>query len=238
MKKNLLSGLILLLPLTITIAVIIFIVDLLTTPFLGNMESFLHFLASNFSFDIEYHTTALVFISRIFILILLFIFVLLLGFLGKRLFFNWLVKTMHAIMLRIPLINSIYKICRDIIEAIFSEKKKIFSRVVTVPFPSSDSKAIGLVTGNAPSEAQHADLSDSPQEILKTVFVATSPHPISGFLLLTEEKYLNSLDLSIEDAFKFLISCGIFTPTHQNDDPGDNSDGNKETAKDHILPSE
>lgn len=212
MKRNLLSGLILLLPVTITIGVFIFLVDLLTTPFLGNMEAFLHYLARNWSIDIEYHKTALVIISRLSILILLFISVMVLGFLANRIFFHWMVRTMHAIMGRIPLINSIYKMCRDIIEALFSEKRKIFTRVVTIPFPYKESNAIGFVTGNAPSKLQHADISKEPQEVMKTVFVPTSPHPISGFLLITEEKHLRRMDMSIEDAFKFLISCGIFNP--------------------------
>ena len=238
MKRNLLSGLILLLPLTITIALIIFIVDLLTTPFLGNMESFLHFIAKNFSIDIEYHTTALLIISKISILILIFIFTLLLGFLGNRIFFHWLLKTMHAIMLRIPLINSIYKVCRDIIEAIFSEKRKIFSRVVTIPFPSQTSRAIGLVTGNAPREVQYVNISEEPRKVLKTVFVATSPHPISGFLLLSEEKHLKGLNLTVEDAFKFLISCGIFTPDHRNSDVENDKNGSKDNPEDPLLPGD
>lgn len=145
---------------------------------------------------------------------------------------------MHAIMLKIPLINSIYKVCRDIIEAIFSEKKKLFSRVVTVPFPSQASRALGLVTGNAPSEVQHANISDQPEQILKTVFVATSPHPISGFLLLAEDKHLKALDLSVEDAFKFLISCGIFTPDHHKNDEGNKENGDQNPPKDHLLPGD
>src|SRR3990167_9720411 len=130
MKRNLLSGLILLLPLTITVAVFIFLVDLLTTPFLGNMQTLLQFIGHTFNIDFNYQAPFLVIISRILILILLFIFVILLGFLGNRIFFHWLVKTMHLIMGKIPLINTIYKVCRDVIEAVLSENKKLFSRVV------------------------------------------------------------------------------------------------------------
>ncbi len=215
MKRNIISGLILLLPLTITIALFIFLVDLLTTPFLGNMEALLHFVGDTFNINFDYHAPFLVILSRILILIILFIFTMLLGFLGNRIVFHWLVKKMHFIMGKIPLINTIYKVCRDIIEAVFSGNKKLFSRVVLVPFPSNESKALGLVTGDAPCQIQNADGTHSPEELLKSVFVPTSPHPISGFLLLVEEKHLKQMDISIEDTFKFLISCGMFMPKRQ-----------------------
>ncbi len=236
MKRNIFSGLVILLPLTITIAVFIFLVDLLTTPFLGNMEKLLQYLAGSYSLNIVSHATALVIISRGLILVLLFFFVVILGFLGNRIIFHWLVKTMHAILLKIPLINSIYKMCRDVIEALFSEKRKLFTRVVAIPFPSKESKAIGLITGIAPQELQNAHTSDAPQELLKTVFIPTSPHPISGFLLLCEEKHLKELNLSVEDAFKFLISCGIFNPDQNKPDRGNKPNDDTKKTKNNILP--
>lgn len=209
MKKNLISGLILLLPVAITAMILIFLVDLFTTPFLIYMENVLTFFGNIFNIDLTQHHTTLLILSRICILIFLFFFLILLGFLGNWIFFHFLVKKMHQFMLKIPLINTVYRVCKDIVNAILSDKKKIFSRVVVVPFPCSESRALGLITGKAPHGVQ--DPSQSP-EILKSVFIPTSPHPISGFLLLTEEKYLNTIDISVEDAFKYLISCGIFTP--------------------------
>lgn len=217
MKKNLLSGFILLLPLAITLIVIIFLVDLLTTPFLGYMESFLQFFGELYSVDLVYHHTILVVLSRIIILILLFFFVLLLGFLANRIFFNWIMKLTHTVMLKIPLISSVYRICKDIISAILSEKRKVFSRIVVVPFPCKESRTLGLVTGNAPHDVQAKGHETRPDKCIKTVFVPTSPHPTSGFLLFVEEERLTSLNLSFEDALKYLISCGMFTPDHKQE---------------------
>ena len=232
MKRNLLSGLILLLPLAITIALFVFLVDLLTTPFLGSMEALLQFIGRTFSINLNLQAPYLVFLSRVLILIFLFFFVLILGFLGNRLFFNWLVGTMHLIMGKIPLINTIYKVCKDIIEAVFSGNKKLFSRVVVVPFPSKKSKALGLVTGNAPCQVQDASGSHTPQKLLKSVFVPTSPHPISGFLLLIEAKHLDQTDISIEDAFKFLISCGMFVPEPHRSNAADEDETDDSTSTD------
>jgi uncharacterized membrane protein len=214
MRKNLLSGLIILLPITITLWLIRFFIDILTNPFLGYVQNFLLF-ATDQRLNLASHQTLLIFISRVLILISLFIFVFLLGYLGKKIFFHWFVKKIHLLILRIPLINSIYRACKDIISAVFSDDEKMFSRVVAVPFPFKDSQTLGLVAGVAPLEIRNKLPASKTNAPMKVVFIATSPHPTSGFLLLTHEDQLINLDISLEDAFKFLISCGIYLPESQ-----------------------
>ena len=214
MRKNLFSGLAILLPIAITLWVILFIVDLLTAPFITHMETLLLFLT-----DTRYtwadHPTLLLVLSRTMILLLIFVITLILGYLGKKIFFHWLIKQLHILLLKLPLVNSIYKACKDITSAIFSDEKKIFNRVVAVPFPCKESQSLGLVSGSAPEEIQRK-LPPSPTgQPMKVVFVATSPHPTSGFLLLTHEDQLITVDISLEDTFKWLISCGLFLPEHQ-----------------------
>ena len=214
MRKNLLSGLIILLPIAITLWFARLVIDILTDPFMLSVQNFL-LLITDHHFTLINHKTFLIFISRTAILILLFFFVLLLGYLGKRIFFHWVVKKFHMLVLKIPFINSVYRACKDIISAVFSEENKVFNRVVAVPFPCSDSRTLGLVAGVAPKEIRDK-LPPSPTNApMKVVFIATSPHPTSGFLLLTHEDQLTTLDISLEDAFKFLISCGIYLPEHQ-----------------------
>ncbi len=214
MRKNLLSGLIILLPITITLWLIRFFIDVLTNPFLGYVQNFLLFV-SDLRLNLANHQTLLIFISRVLILIFLFIFVLLLGYLGKKIFFHWFVKKVHLLILRIPLINSIYRACKDIISAVFSDDEKMFNRVVAVPFPFENSRTLGLVAGVAPIEIRNKLPPSKTNAPMKVIFIATSPHPTSGFLLLTHEDQLINLDISLEDAFKFLISCGIYLPESQ-----------------------
>jgi len=215
MKKNLISGLILLLPLAVTIFIVVFLVDFLTAPFLENVKDIIKFFTSNYV-DFDAHNTVLILISRCLILLALFFGVILLGYLANKLFFHFFMKMIHRWMMKIPLINKVYKGVRDIVVALFSQDKKIFSRVVAVPFPNEHSKTIGLVTGNSPIDLSNNDSSDKPLETLKSVFVATSPHPLSGFLLLSEEKYLKRIDFTVEDAFKYLISCGVYSPNQES----------------------
>ncbi len=184
MKKNLLSGLVLLLPLAVTVFIFYFLIDLLTTPFLENVKDLIKFFGEDYV-DFEKHRTFLILVSRILILIALFFGIFILGFLGNKLFFHYFVKMLHKWMLKIPLIKTIYKGSRDIIVALLSDDKKIFSRVVAVPFPNEQSKTIGFVTGNAPFKLEYTDKKPpGSEETLKSVFVATSPHPLSVFYLL------------------------------------------------------
>ena len=214
MRKNLFSGLIILLPIAITLWVLIFIVDLLTDPFILHVQNLL-LLITNKHYTLSNHPTLLILASRTAILIVIFFALLILGFLGQKIIFRWLVRQVHELMIRIPMINSIYKACKDITSAVFADDKKIFTRVVSVPFPCKESQSLGMVAGPAPQEIQDK-LPPSPTgQPMKVIFVATSPHPTSGFLLLTHEDDLTTVDISLEDTFKWLISCGIFLPEQQ-----------------------
>lgn len=90
----------------------------------------------------------------------------------------------------------------------FKEDQKIFKKSVLIKFPHSKATAMGLLAEEAP-ECVKLALSD---EELKTIFVPTSPHPISGFLLICQNRDIKEIDISTEDVFKFLISCGIYQP--------------------------
>jgi uncharacterized membrane protein len=218
MKKHFFTGLILLLPITITIGVLFFLLDVLTTPFIGDMETFLLFIDKYLPFTVSDHKQLFIFCTRIIVLGTLFLLVLLLGFLGQRLFFNWMVKKINNLFLRIPLFKSIYRVIHDIITAIFSERTNFFEKIVLAPFPFNGGKMIGLVPGNAPEVAQPPGA--PPEKRLKTCFIPTAPHPFSGFLLLLEDSLLEKLDLNIEEVLKFIISCGIYEPVLQ-DPPND-----------------
>ena len=74
-----------------------------------------------------------------------------------------------------------------------------------VPFPSKDTFAIGFVTQDQiPSPI-------NPTETLIAVFVPTTPNPTSGFLMMYKEEKLTYLDMKVEDALKYVVSCGVIT---------------------------
>ena len=107
---------------------------------------------------------------------------------------------------RIPVISSIYKVSQDVVTTIFGSKTNSFKQVVMVPFPSKETYSMGLVTREDMEGIR-------PDGNAVAVFVPTTPNPTSGFLMLYKPEDLIYLDMRVEDAFKYIISCGvILTP--------------------------
>lgn len=204
MKKYLITGLVIMLPLALTLVIVAFIFNLLTEPFVGIVKAILDYyniLENGFLFlsagQLQKYTSQLIIIA------LLFFFTAGLGWLARWFFINYLIGFWDDVLHRIPLISRIYKTCQDIIQTLFKSQTKSFKQVVMVPFPSHENQVIGLVSrDDLPAFKQN-------EKPLVAVFVPTTPNPTSGFLVMYEEKDLVYLDMSVEDALKYVISCGM-----------------------------
>ncbi|MCB1107497.1 MAG: DUF502 domain-containing protein [Chlamydiia bacterium] len=212
MKKTFIAGLATLLPITITIALVVFFVDLLTAPFTGIVEDI---ITEHGTTELaEKHKYILLIVSRIIVLVFFCILVLILGFLGRKIAFSWLINLSHRIFYKIPIIKTIYKISREISTSLFSNKgEKLFKGTVTVPFPHDKVRALGLLSGSPPQEIQ------DKKKSLQSVFIPTAPHPISGFLVMYQEEDIQTTTIETEDLFKFLLSCGIYQPGEKPNEP-------------------
>jgi uncharacterized membrane protein len=208
MKKYFLTGVILLLPLTLTLAIIAFAVNLLTKPFMGVVA---HLLTNNQvvtkGFLIFSPEQTIRYSSQLIILVCLFLLILTLGSLARWVFISWIILLGEKILHRLPLVNKVYKTTKDIVTHLFSQGKNTFRKVVLVPFPGKDIYAIGLLSETAPKEC-----SEKTGEALISVFVATAPNPATGFVIMYKESELIYLDMKPEDAIKYIVSCGVVTP--------------------------
>lgn len=201
MKKYLLTGLALLLPLALTLIVIIFLVDLFSSPFVHLVEEHI-FPHANLP------ARLVLVISRILALILLCIFILLLGIVARWFIIKNILAGTNKIISRIPFIKTIYKVSHDIVAALFAtDGKKAFQYPVSIPFPHPPMRALGFQAGEVTEEIKQAV--DIP---LVSVFTPTAPHPISGFLFFIPETDVCKLDMTNEEALKFLVSCGLIHP--------------------------
>lgn len=201
MKKYFITGLVILLPLAVTIAVVAFIINFLTQPFVGLIENFL----KNVPWYIKYHVIIDIFLKLAY-LFALFFFTVLLGFLTRVVVFKSLLSLYDYILHRIPIIKTVYKATQQVIKTIFGTSSRSFKQVVMVPFPNPGSYCIGLVSSPAPPVCQK-----TLETALISVFVPTTPNPTSGFLMMYEEHKIIYIDMKIEDAFKYIISCGVIT---------------------------
>ncbi len=207
MRKYFITGLVILLPVALTTAIVLFIFNLFTTPFLGIVNTLFdryHLFEQGFLFLNPYHIQNL--IAQVLILLSLFFITIILGLIARWFFFRTLIKFAEYIVKRIPLVNSIYRTCQDVIKTIFTSKTKSFKQVVLVRFPNPDTYSVGLVTcENLP------DLAGATSNSV-AVFIPTTPNPTSGFLLMYNSEELIYLDMKVEDAFKYIISCGVIVP--------------------------
>jgi uncharacterized membrane protein len=117
---------------------------------------------------------------------------------------RWLLDTGERILQSIPLAGTVYKTLQQILETLFKDSKNRFRRVVMVEYPRQGVWSIGFVTGGV-SEPIQAQLSQS----VLSVFIPTTPNPTSGWYAIFAEEEVINLDLSIEDAFRIIISGGI-----------------------------
>jgi uncharacterized membrane protein len=207
MKKTLIAGFIALLPLMITCIIVIYLFDLFTSPFVDLIKNALLSYEKSAGLTLVKSATLIMLISRIIALVLLFFLILLLGWGARKFFFKFLLRLTDKIFLRIPIVKSIYRLSNQVTKATFSMDKKTFERTVLVAFPHEEAHTLAFVTGSVPDKIKKvlnsADL---------TVFVPTSPHPISGYLLLLSKKRVLETDITTEEAFKFLLSCGVVHP--------------------------
>lgn len=201
MKKYFITGLVILLPLAVTILIVRFFFNLLTEPFVGMIGFFLQ----KYHLDPAYVGIARL-ISQILILILLFFATVMLGMLTRWFFVHSLLSYGEKLLQRIPLISPVYKTCKDVIQTIFSDRSSSFKQVVLAPFPNPETSTLGLVT-----REDLSSLSADHTSGLVAVFVPTTPNPTSGFLVFFRPDQLTYLTMSVEEALKFIISCGVIT---------------------------
>lgn len=193
-KRYFFTGLIVTLPIVIT-AYVLFFAFRFIDGFWGSLINY--YLYKNFGFKIP---GIGFFIGIITILAVGF---LATNFLGKKVF-----SMFEKWFLSFPFIRQIYPAVKQIVGFFISKDKPAFRNVVLVEYPSKGIWSIGFITNDSFREA-----SDKVGKELLHVFIATTPSPLSGFLILVPKEELRFLDISIEDGLKLIVSGGILKPS-------------------------
>ncbi|MDG2334950.1 MAG: DUF502 domain-containing protein [Myxococcota bacterium] len=140
-----------------------------------------------------------------------FLVILLAGVVVRHLFGNEVLRLGERLLGRVPVARSIYYGVKQLFEAIFSSpaSEKSFSRVVLVEYPRKGIWGIAFVTG-----AVRGPVAEPFNgEPMLNCFIPTTPNPTSGFYLLVPEDQALEVEISVEDAFKVIMSAGLVTPT-------------------------
>lgn len=194
MKRYFITGLLIWAPLGITIWVLSFI--------LGMMDQSIMVLPTEWQPRnlLGFHIPGL---GALLTLLIVF----LTGLLTANFIGQHLVRWWEALLHRIPVVRSIYQSVKQISDTVFSPSGQAFRQAVLVQYPRQGSWTIGFLTGTPGGEiAEHLG------NDMVSLYVPTTPNPTSGFFLMVSKTDVTELEMSVEDALKYLISMGVVAP--------------------------
>ena len=194
LRKYFITGLLILVPLSITLWVIHSVI--------GVMDQSLLLL------PVQWRPEALlgVHIPGVGTILTLLI-ILLTGVLARNFIGNYVLAIWEAVLNRIPIVNSIYSSVKQVSDTLFSSDGNAFRTAVLVQYPRAGSWTIAFVTGSpSPVVQQHL------QGEFVNIYVPTTPNPTSGFFLMVPRSEIIELDISVDVALKHIVSMGVVAP--------------------------
>ncbi|MDO8777526.1 MAG: DUF502 domain-containing protein [Burkholderiaceae bacterium] len=202
MKKYILTGLLVWLPLTITIWVLMHVLGVLDGVFAGLVIAAQTVLPESLRPGLESLRSIPGLSAIVMVLVLLFTGLAVTNFAGQ-----WIVDQSNRLFSNIPIVKSIYTSVKQVSDTLFSSSGQAFRHAVLVQYPRAGSWTIGFVTGSPSGEvAQHL----SADHI--TLYVPTTPNPTSGFMLIVPRSDVVELKMSVDEALKYIISMGVVAP--------------------------
>jgi uncharacterized membrane protein len=195
MKKYLITGLLIWIPLVITIWVLKLIVD--------SLDQTLLLLPPEFRTEVwlGLHVPGMGVVMTLVIVFATGLFAT--NLLGARLVHLW-----HVVLHRIPVVNSIYSSVKQISDTLFSSSGQAFRKALLVRWPHQGMWTIAFLTG-----APGGDLVNHLKGDYISVYVPTTPNPTGGYFVVVAREDVIELDMSVDDALKYIISMGVVPPS-------------------------
>ena len=113
-------------------------------------------------------------------------------------------------ILQLPLVRNVYSSVKQVSDFLFSPRQIEYTRVVAVEYPRTGIWSLGLVTGES-----MIDIRAAANEPVLSVLVPTSPMPITGYTINVRKSEAIDLNITIDQAFQFIVSCGVVVPPQQ-----------------------
>jgi uncharacterized membrane protein len=195
LRRYFISGLLVWLPIWVTLLVFKFLADILSKSLL--------LLPHQYQPDIllGVHIPGIGVLITLLVIFITGLFAA--NFIGRRFMELW-----DSFVVRIPLVRSIYTGVKQVVDTIFSPGGQSFRKVLLVEYPCKGVWSIAFQTGEASYDIQAA-LNSEP---MVSYFIPTTPNPTSGFLMMAPKSQVVELDMSVDQALKFVISLGVVKP--------------------------
>jgi len=190
-RQAFIAGLAVTIPMGLTLYVLFFIIDL--------MDGLLYIVPQRYHPEtlIGFHIPGLGAIATLLL-------VLLAGFTVKSYLGNRLMLWGESLFYKIPVVRTLYEGTKKVVDSLFVNKNRSFKKVVLVAFPRPGTYALGFVTGDVlPS------IRSRMERPCLNIFVPTTPNPTSGYLLIVPETEALDVDMTVEEAVAYIVSCGI-----------------------------
>lgn len=197
MRKYLIAGLLVWMPLGVTFLVVRAIV--------GFLDKSLLLLPDAFQPDrlLGFHIPGLGVLLAV--ALVLITGMIMANLLGRRLVAFW-----ESLLARIPLVRTLYSAVKQIMEAVLATDAKSFRKVLLVEYPRKGVWSLAFMTSDDLGEVQDKTIAN-----VISVFIPTTPNPTSGFVLMVPESDVIELDMAVEEGLKMIISMGVVVPNSQ-----------------------
>ncbi len=193
-RKNIITGIITILPLFVTYLFIAWLMKLLHK----NLEFIPKLLTPN--------NELLIYLFEVLLLLIILLFIYLVGVMTNKYIGKKSIKMGENLLNKIPLIRTIYTGTKQILDGLMVNNKRAFKKVVLVEYPRKGMQCIGFITGEVEIIKNHR------KQKLYTVFIPSTPAPTTGFMVILPRKDVIMLDISPDKALKSIISGGVITP--------------------------
>ena len=149
-------------------------------------------------------------------LVLTMLVLLLTGLLATNFLGRGMVSLWESMLERIPVVRSVYSAAKNFTEIVFSDSGQSFKKVLLIEYPRKGLFSLAFQTATQLGEVQGR----TGEEIVCT-FVPTTPNPTSGFIIIVPRKDVIELDMEVDEALKMIISLGVVVPTWRSDRIGE-----------------
>ncbi|MCQ9208320.1 MAG: DUF502 domain-containing protein [Omnitrophica bacterium] len=201
-KNNFLTGLVVILPVLLTIAIFAFLAKKVNENILNPMIKMV---------GLDFYNSYWVYLAKSASFVIVVSLVVLVGLATRLLLLRKFFGFWERLLSRMPMIGKIYITIKEISQAFLGQGKHVFEKVVLVEYPRKGIYSLGFLTTKGCKEIQEKTEID-----IVYVFLPTAPNPTNGFFLIIPMREIIPLEMSVADGFKLVVSGGTFSPPNKN----------------------
>lgn len=194
LRQHFLTGLVVFLPLVLTLVIIHYVLKITDAWIVDPVYQTLPFTIDR---------TTVVFLIKILIVVLFFLFICLLGLVSERFIGKKLLEWGDGMLTKVPIISPIYATIKEVLHTLIGQKKDVFGNAVLIEYPRPGIYTIGFVT-----RASNPDLNRKLGKDLVSVFVPMPPNPTTGTLVFVPRDHVIELPMRTEEVIKLVVSLG------------------------------